>query len=265
MNGFDRTLRTKKAVFLDLDGTVYLGNELIDGAARFLAYLRHRNIPHYFLSNNSSRSKKDYVTKLTNLGIQARTDQIILSTDGVIEFLTELQINSVYVVGTVSMKSMFQEAGINPESSQPEYVILGYDTELTYAKLRKASLFLQNETRLIATHCDLVCPTPDGPIPDVGSMLALFEKATGKKPFRIFGKPNPEMIVHVLKKHNAKPRDAVMIGDRIYTDMEMANRTGCDFILVLSGETQPNEVIGLDRKPALVVNSLGDIIVSSPD
>ncbi|MFC2166240.1 HAD-IIA family hydrolase [Acidobacteriota bacterium] len=261
MSEFDRSLRTKKAIFLDLDGTVYLGDKLINGAARFLAYLRQRNIAHYFLSNNSSRSKKDYATKLSDLGIQARSDQIILSTDGVIEFLKERRINRVYVVGTESMKRMFQETGINPESSQPEYVILGYDTELTYDKLKTASLFLQNDIRLIATHCDLVCPTPDGPIPDVGSMLALFEKATGKKPFRIFGKPNPEMIAHVLEKHKAKPQEAVMIGDRIYTDMELANRIGCDFILVLSGETQSKDTDGLDRVPALVVNTLGDIIL----
>ncbi len=252
---------TKKAIFLDLDGTVYLGDKLIDGAARFLAYMRQRHIAHYFLSNNSSRSKKDYMTKLSDLGIQTGIDQIILSTDGVIEFLTEFRINKVYVVGTKSMKSMFQEAGINPESSQPEYVILGYDTELTYDKMREAALFLQNKIELIATHCDLVCPTPEGPVPDVGSMLTLFEKATGIKPFRIFGKPNPEMIAHVLKRHKVKPQDAVMIGDRIYTDMELANRTGCDFILVLSGETQPSEAKELDRRPALIVNTLEDIIM----
>jgi len=263
MGGFNRTLKTKKAVFLDLDGTVYLGDRLIDGAARFLDYLRQSHIPHYFLSNNSSRSKKDYVKKLSNLGIETRTDQIILSTDGVIEFLKESRIKEVFVVGTRSMMGMFEEAGINPESTQPEYVILGYDTELTYQKLKAAALFLQNDVKLIATHCDLVCPTPDGPIPDVGSMLALFQKATGREPFRIFGKPNPEMIAHVLKKGNLKPQDAVMIGDRIYTDMELANRTGCDFILVLSGETQPDDIKELDPKPALVVNSIGAIVVST--
>jgi HAD superfamily hydrolase (TIGR01450 family) len=261
MTGSDRTLRTKKIVFLDLDGTVYLGNRLIEGADRFLKDLQQRHIAHYFLSNNSSRSKKDYVTKLSSLGIEAETDQIILSTDGVIEYLRDLQIQSVFVVGTQSMKSMFHEAGINPESSQPEYVVLGFDTELTYQKLKEAALFVQNNTKLIATHCDLVCPTPDGPIPDAGSFLALFKKATGKKPFRIFGKPNPEMIAHVLKRHNIKPQEAVMIGDRIYTDMELARRTGCDFILVLSGETQPNDVKNLDLKPELVVNTLGDIIM----
>jgi HAD superfamily hydrolase (TIGR01450 family) len=263
MNEFDRTLQTKKAVFLDLDGTVYLGDKLIDGAARFLEYLRERNIAHYFLSNNSSRSKKDYVTKLSNLGIKAGTDQIILSTDGVIEFLKEQRIKRVYVVGTKSMKCMFQESDINPESSQPEYVILGYDTELTYEKLCKAVLLLQNNIELVATHCDFVCPTPEGPIPDVGSMLALIEKATGKKPYRIFGKPNPEMIAHILERHNAKPQDAVIIGDRIYTDMELANRIGCDFILVLSGETRLHDIKNLERQPALVVNSLDDIIPDS--
>lgn len=263
MSGFDRTLRTKKIVFLDLDGTVYLGNRLINGAARFLDYLRQNEIAYYFLSNNSSRSKKDYVIKLSSLGIQAGTDQMILSTDGVIEFLKEHGNNRVFIVGTQSMKRMFQESGINPESSQPEYVILGYDTELTYKKLMEAALLLQNNIRLIVTHCDLVCPTPEGPVPDVGSMLALFEKATGIEPYKIFGKPNPEMIAHILKKHDARPRDTVMIGDRLYTDMELANRTGCDFVLVLSGETQAHDLKSLDRQPALVVNTLADILEDS--
>jgi HAD superfamily hydrolase (TIGR01450 family) len=262
MSGLDRTLQTKKAVFLDLDGTVYLGDRLIDGAAQFLLYLKQNKIAHYYLSNNSSRSKKDYVTKLSRLGIKARIDQIILSTDGVIEYLKDYRIQKVYVVGTQSMKSMFQESGIDPESTQPEYVILGYDTELTYEKLKEAALLLQNNIKLIATHCDVVCPTPEGPIPDVGSMLSLFEKATGKKPQQIFGKPNPEMIAHILKKHNAKPQDAVMIGDRIYTDMELANRIGCDFILVLSGETQPYDIKHLVRQPALVVNTIADILTN---
>jgi len=260
MPEFDRTLKNKKIVFLDLDGTVYIGNQLIPGATLFIEQLRKRGIHYYFLSNNSSRSKKDYVKKLSNLSISAKENQIILSTDGVIEFLLSKKAKDLFVVGTQSMKEMFVKEGFQVESHKPEYVILGYDIELTYEKLKNAALFLLKETPFIATHCDTVCPTDEGPIPDVGAMLALFEKATGRRPQKIFGKPNPEMINHIIKKHDATLSEIVMIGDRIYTDRELARRVPCDFILVLSGETQREEVKTIDDPPALIVNTIGEII-----
>ena len=249
----------KKIFFLDLDGTVYLGDRLISGADKFLEMLRKNNIDHYFLSNNSSRSKKDYIKKLKRMGIPAKLDQIILSTDGVIEFLKKKNINDTYVLGTSSMKNMFKQAGIHTDSNDPEYVILGYDTELTYEKLKTASLFLSQGKKMLAAHCDIVCPSPEGPLPDVGAMLALLEKATGRKPERIFGKPNPEMIKHILEKHKTSTDQIVMVGDRIYTDMELAKRLNCDFILVLSGETMPEDLENLSSRPALVVENLGQL------
>ena len=140
---FDRTLKNKKVVFLDLDGTVYKGNILINGAKNFLEYLDDKRIIYYFLSNNSSRSKIDYVKKLSNLGIQTTEEKIILSTDGVIDFLLKKNVKNVYVVGTKSMREMFIKSGIGVDVQNPEYIILGYDTEITYEKLKKASIFLQ--------------------------------------------------------------------------------------------------------------------------
>ncbi len=260
MSSADDLLLNKQVVFLDLDGTIYMGDALIPGAEEFLKYLKDKGIFFYFLSNNSSRSKADYVKKLSNLGISTGKENIILSTDGVIEYLSANRIRDIYVVGTKSMKEMFILAGFNVESRSPSYVILGFDTELTYEKLKTAALFIQDGVDLIATHPDLVCPTPEGFIPDAGSMLALFEKATNKKPLKIFGKPNPEMISHILKKHSITPKQAVMIGDRIYTDMELARRVGCDFILVLSGETQKEDLAYIERQPTLVVESVAALI-----
>lgn len=257
---FDRTLKNKKVAFLDLDGTVYKGNVLIKGAKKFLGFLDDKRIIYYFLSNNSSRSKIDYVKKLSKLGIQTTEERIILSTDGVIDFLLNDNVKNVYVVGTKSMKKMFIKSGIAVDSQNPEYIILGYDTELTYEKLKKASILLQHGVKLIATHCDIVCPSPEGFLPDVGSMLALFEKATKKRPVMIFGKPNAEMISHVINRHKVSPEEVLMIGDRIYTDMELAKRVGCDFICVLSGETQQEDIEKLEQQPALVVKDIGDII-----
>jgi len=257
---FDRNLQSKKLVFLDMDGTIYLGNNLIPGTKKFLAYLNNKDVNYYFLTNNSSCSKKDYVKKLSNLGLAAREDQIILSTDGVIEFLLEKNIKEVYVVGTRSMKEEFIKSGIDVKSKSPAYVILGFDTELTYEKLKTAAFFLLNGVDLIATHPDLVCPTPEGPIPDAGSMLALFEKSTKKKPVKIFGKPNADMVNHIIKKHRVSPEEVVFIGDRIYTDMELAHRINCDFILVLSGETKKEDIEDLSEEPSLIVDDIGCIL-----
>jgi HAD superfamily hydrolase (TIGR01457 family) len=260
MSPFHSLFQKKKLVFLDLDGTIYMGNALIPGAKEFLDYLKDQGIYFYFLSNNSSRSKSDYVKKLSALGIYTDEEGIILSTDGVIAYLLEINVRDIYVVGTKSMKDMFNEAGFHLESSNPRFVILGFDTELTYEKLKTAALYIQNGVELIATHPDLVCPTPEGFIPDTGAMLALFEKATNKKPFKIFGKPNPEMITHILKKHNISPENVVMIGDRIYTDMELARRVSCDSILVLSGETKKENLASIEKQPTLVVDSVADLI-----
>jgi HAD superfamily hydrolase (TIGR01450 family) len=253
-------LKNKKIVFLDLDGTIYLGDNLIPGAKKFLKSLASRGIHFYFLSNNSSRSKIDYVKKLSRLGINTTKERIILSTDGVIDFLIQKKVRDTYIVGTCSMMDMFKEAGINPCSDSPEYVVLGFDTELVYEKLRKAAFFLLKDIPLIATHPDLVCPTPEGPIPDIGAMLALFEKATGKKAQKIFGKPNVEMVEHIMKRHQATNSEVVMVGDRIYTDMELANRLKCDFFLVLSGETSAEEAARLKKKPAVVAENIGKIL-----
>jgi HAD superfamily hydrolase (TIGR01450 family) len=253
-------LDKKKVVFSDLDGTVYLGNNLIPGAKNFLNHLRDKGIFYYFLSNNSSRSKKDYAKKLSGLGISAKEEQIILSTDGVIHYLCEKGVKEVYVIGTASMLDEFEKKGIIVDSKEPEYIILGYDTELTYEKLKKAALLMLEGVKLMATHCDIVCPTPEGPIPDVGAILALFEKSTGKRPHKIFGKPNADMINHIIKKHNVSTQEILMIGDRIYTDMELAHRVPCDSVLVLSGETKESDLKSLDKQPTFVVENIGRII-----
>jgi HAD superfamily hydrolase (TIGR01450 family) len=260
MSGVEFIFHDKKVVFLDLDGTIYMGDALIPGAKEFLDYLAASGISFYFLSNNSSRSKSDYVKKLSNLGISTDEEGIILSTDGVIEFLLHKQIKDIYVVGTKSMREMFIKEGFKTESLSPSFIVLGFDTELTYEKLKTAALLMQDGVELIATHPDMVCPTPEGFIPDTGSMLALFEKATNKKPLKIFGKPNPEMVAHILKKHNATPQQAVMIGDRIYTDMELARRVSCDSILVLSGETQREDLAQIEKQPTLVVENVAHLI-----
>jgi ribonucleotide monophosphatase NagD (HAD superfamily) len=121
-------------------------------------------------------------------------------------------------------------------------------------------MLLQNGAKLIATHCDLVCPTHVGPVPDIGSMLAMFKAGLKIKPVKIFGKPNKEMISHIIKRHNAQARQVVIIGDRIYTDMKLAQRAGCDFICTLSGDTKRADIEASYHQPALIVRNIGEIL-----
>lgn len=235
-----------------------MGDKSINGAKEFIAKLKAMNKYVYFLSNNSSKSKLNYVKKLNSMGIKASEEEIILSTDGVIEFLLKEGIKDIFIVGTESMKQAFENAGFNITSNNPRYVVLGYDTELTYSKIRQAALLLQKGIDLIATHCDMVCPTPEGPIPDIGSMLALFQTATGKRPIEIFGKPNSEMVSHIIEHHRTRIEETVVIGDRLYTDMKLARNVGCDFICVLSGETH-RENSTIDQ-PYLIVKNIGELM-----
>ena len=256
----DKPLKNKKLFFIDLDGTVYLGNTVIRGAREFVSRLRALNKHVYFISNNSSKSKQEYVRKLNSLGIEASEDDIVLSTDGVIEFLLREGSKDIFVAGTNAMRRSFEDAGFNVDSSNPRYIVLGYDTEVTYSRICKVALLLQRGVELIATHCDMVCPSPEGALPDIGSMLALFRAATGKVPSKVFGKPNREMVAHLIARHRATPKDVVVIGDRLYTDMELANRVGCDFVCVLSGETTQADIGKSRFQPAIIVENIGRLV-----
>ncbi|GHV66169.1 hypothetical protein AGMMS49928_00200 [Spirochaetia bacterium] len=252
----DANLKNIELLFLDLDGTVYLGNTIIDGSREFIEKMKKAGKSIYFLSNNSSKDKKQYVEKLKMFNIEAKEDNIILSTDGLVHYLNEKGIKSVYVVGTEALVAMIENSGISVSDVNPEYVIVGYDTELTYEKLAKAGLFINRGIEVLATHCDMVCPTPEGAIPDAGSMLKLLEAATGKTPKEIFGKPHASMIYHILEKNGIQPKHAAMIGDRMYTDMKLAENAGIKSILVLSGETTRDDVQEADIHIDLIVPSL---------
>lgn len=254
------SIKNKTTFIFDLDGTVYIGDKTISGVANMIRSLREKKKKVFFMSNNSSKSKQEYISKLMSIGIPSKRENIILSTDGVIDFLKQESISDIYVVGTKSMRQLFIDNGFNTQSENPAYVILGYDTELSYSKLKKAAIYLQHGSKLLATHCDIVCPTPDGVIPDIGSYLALFEKALGIRPFKIFGKPNPEMLTSLTHDLGISITDIVIVGDRLYTDMQLAKNVGCDFVCVLSGDTKREDIEQLGDFPNLIVDDASHLI-----
>ena len=255
----DHSLNGIKAVFLDLDGTIYLGNELIDGAVEFLNRCEENGVQRFFLSNNSSKSVTEYLEKLHGLGIPAEANDVLLSTHDLISWLGGEGVTETYLVGTEGMRSMLEEVGVSTRSVEPQYVVLGYDTEIDYEKLATASIHLHNGIPLVASHPDMVCPSPDGGLPDVGAYLALFKATTGVEPSHICGKPNAGMILHKIEELGLQPSQCAMVGDRLYTDMEMAAQADVVGVLVLSGEATLNDLEAAPQTPSVVVNSVADL------
>ena len=260
LSRLDSSLEGIDAVFLDLDGTIYLGGKPIDGALEFLKRLKVRGIKRFFLSNNSSKSVDQYLEKLTKMGISASSEDILLSTHDLLSWLKREGVTETYLVGTEGMGDMLREDGVRTASKEPQYVVLGYDTEITYEKLSMASIYLHNGVPMVASHPDMVCPSPDGGLPDTGAYMELFEATTGVRPAHVCGKPNAGMILHKIEELGLKPSRCAMVGDRLYTDMEMADRAGVHGILVLSGEATASDADAANQTPSLIVDSVASLV-----
>ena len=260
----DNSLADIDAVFLDLDGTIYLGGELIPGALDFLERCNNKGVKRFFLSNNSSRSVKQYLKKLHNFGIPAEEKDVLLSTHDLLSWLAKNNITKTWLIGTEGMREMLEERGITTDSNNPEYVVLGYDTEINYEKIATASIHMHAGVPLVASHPDMVCPSPDGGLPDVGAYLAMLKTTTGVEPEHITGKPNAGMIMHKIEDLGLLPERCAMVGDRLYTDIAMANRAGCVGVLVLSGEATMDDVAklneGAEQMPTIIVDSVADLL-----
>ena len=253
-------LKHKKVFFFDLDGTLYLGNKLFDGVIELIQALKEQGKRYFFLSNNSSKSTSDYLNKLNKLNIDSTRENIILSQHPTISYLKNNNYKTVFLLGNESLKKEFAEEGFNLSESNPEIIVLAFDQELTYDRLAKASYLLQKGLPYIATHLDDKCPTEDGFIPDAGGIAALLYKTTERMPV-VFGKPNKEMLMFKLREVNEKPQNAVMFGDRLYTDIKMGNNAGVTTCCVLSGETTL-EMINKNNseKPDFIINGIWEIL-----
>jgi HAD superfamily hydrolase (TIGR01450 family) len=240
----NRRLQNIRHVALDMDGTIYSGGTLFDSTRPFLDLLGNLGIGHTFLTNNSSKSAKDYLTHLHHIGIPAATDQLYTSTQATVEYLRERMpaVRRLFVLGTASMRREMEAAGFvltaDSAKDEPDAVVVGFDTELTYARLCRTAYWISQGKPFIATHPDRICPT-DQPtvLVDCGAVCAALEKAAGRGPDVVLGKPDPCMLRGILHRHGLAPEQLAMVGDRLYTDMAMARKAGALGVLVLTGET----------------------------
>lgn len=249
------------ACFLfDLDGTVYLGDHLLPGAEELLKYLDETGTPYFFLTNNSSRSREDYVNKLAGYGLLVDRERIYSSGMAAAIYLKKQKPSArIYLVGTPSLEKEFREYGFHLVDENPDFVVLGFDTTLTYKKLWKLSDFVNEGIPYIATHPDINCPTPNGFMPDIGAMMAIIEASTGKKADQIIGKPHPPMVEAVVTLTGHTPGQLTMVGDRLYTDIAMG-ATGIQTVLVLSGETKKADLPDAPCQPDLICENLGELL-----
>ena len=259
----DENLNGIKIVLLDLDGTIYLGGVPIPGALEFLQRCKERGVKTIFLSNNSSKSVNQYLVKLKSIGINTVAENILLSTHDCIQWLKARGWNKVYCLGTNGMKEMMEREGIQCLDEGVDCVVLGYDTELTYQKLSQATMLLHQKKPLVATHPDIVCPSENGGLPDVGAILKMIEATTKVQPIIITGKPRAQMVLGLLEKEGVAVSEVAMIGDRLYTDMEMAKAAGVTSVLVLSGEATQTDLENYEWRPDVVVDSVSNLFPNS--
>ena len=259
MNKFD-SLSQVRCFLLDMDGTFYLGEHLIEGALKFIEVLNEQGCEYLFLTNNSSKDSGQYAEKITRLGLPISRNKVLTSGEA-----TAMHVQSqnhrarVYVVGTSALENEFTERGLRLTDEAPDFAVLGFDTTLTYAKLWKLCDLVRAGVPYIATHPDYNCPTETGFMPDIGATIAFVKASAGREPDLIVGKPN-RLLAEKAAERIGLPLSAMcMIGDRLYTDIALGATAGIPTILVLSGETKADEVAGSPHQPSYIFQNLGTV------
>lgn len=251
-------LKNKKLFLLDMDGTIYLDQELFDGALDFLEYVKSSGGRYIFLTNNSSKGVDKYIEKLGKMGIKASPEDFISSTDATIRYLKEKGYQKTYAFGTESFVKQLRDSGLSITTEREDGIdclCLANDTELTFQKLEDACILLGSDIDYIATNPDWVCPTWYGYVPDCGSFADILYNATKRRP-RFIGKPEPEMVYLAMQATGFSKEETVLLGDRVYTDIACGVNAGISTVFVLSGEGTMEDVEKGDAKPEFIYENI---------
>ena len=256
-----QALKPIRCFLLDLDGTFYLGDRLIDGALDFLEKLRETGRQCLFLTNNSSRSAAFYVEKLHRLGAPDAFCRVLTSGQAAAAFVKrEYPQQKAFLLANEIERAEMEALGVAIDENHPDYVLITYDTELNYRKLTRLCDFVRAGLPYVATHPDLNCPTESGFAPDIGATIAYVKASTGREPDVIIGKPYGGIVEETLKVTGLKKEELAMVGDRLYTDIATGKNFGILSILVLSGETTEEMLKASPVQPDLVFGKLADMI-----
>jgi len=244
---------------IDMDGVIYRGSELIPGADRFIRDLIELELPFFFLTNNSQRTRRDVVTKLRRLGIDVAESHIFTCAMATARFLaTQKPGGTAYVIGEGGLLHALHENGYSIVDHDPDYVVVGEGRAVTYEMVETAIRMVINGAKLIATNLDPNCPTQAGLRPGCGAIVAMLETATGRRAFSV-GKPSAVMMRAARKELGLDASRTTMIGDTMETDILGAVQLGYRAILVLSGGTSRADLAAFAYRPDLVVDSIADL------
>ena len=255
----------KKLIIFDMDGTIYLGKDLFDGALETFEYLRKNNIDYVFFTNNSSHDLEFYFDKMKAFGIECDLKKnFYSSTEVTISHLLKEDVKDIYVIGNKCLKDKLAKHFNLIKEYQPNHkidaLVAGFSTELTYKELQDGCLYLQTTDCLfIATNGDWRCPIEGGLfIPDCGGMCEWIYRCTGKKA-TVMGKPNPEIITYLAEQFNVSLDEVLAVGDRLYTDIQVAVNANVDSLAVLSGESSLDDINNYPAKPTFILNSIKEL------
>lgn len=254
-------IRNTSCFLLDMDGTFYLGERVLEGSLSFLDALEEKGKQAIFLTNNSSKSGAFYVDRLKRMGVDEPFLRVITSGQATARYvLDEFPNKRAYLLGNRSLASEMLQMGVLLDAEKPDYVIVAFDTELDYAKMEKVCTLVRKGVPYIATHPDFNCPTEHGFIPDIGAIMAFIEASTGRKADMIIGKPYTGIVSDVLRHTEFQEHELAMVGDRLYTDIATGVNFGMLSILVLTGETTMPMLEASDIQPDITVERLSSLI-----
>ncbi len=254
-------LRQIKCFALDMDGTIYLGQQWIDGAKEFLHKIEESGRSYLFVTNNSSKNADVYVEKLHRMGLDIGAEKIVTSGQATIAYLQQnYPGKKVFLLGNSLLKEEFAQAGIVLEDEKPDVVVTAFDTSLDYQKMCKVCDFVRAGLPYLATHPDYNCPTENGFIPDAGAIHEFIHASAFRYPDRIIGKPNKDIVDYMVQRAGCLKEEMAMVGDRLYTDIAAGKKHGLTSILVLSGEADLEAVQESEVTPHLIFESVKEMI-----
>lgn len=250
-----------RCFLLDMDGTFYLGETLIPGSLDFIRRVEETGRDFLFLTNNSSHNADFYVQRLKRMGLNVGREKVLTSGEATAAVLQEKYPGKrAFVLGNEFLLEEMREAGVTVDQTDPEIVVVGYDTTLDYKKMTAVCDLVRAGLPYIATHPDFNCPTETGFAPDIGAIMAFIEASTGRRADRVVGKPHTGIVQAALRRTGLAAGQMAMVGDRLYTDVETGLKSGMLSILVMSGETTPEMLAAYPHKPDLVFDRLAEMI-----
>jgi 4-nitrophenyl phosphatase len=254
---FDRI----RHLLIDLDGVLYLGNTATEHAAEFITWLRRRGIAFRLVTNNATLTPREYVNKLTSMGIDVGPDEIFTSALAASTYLQQQGngAQTAYAIGEDGLVAALEGANVQIVTERPDWVVVGLDRHVTYEKLAIAALAIESGARFIGTNPDTSLPTEQGLVPGAGAIQAALVATTGVQP-TVIGKPQPLMLELAIRQMNASVEDTAMLGDRLDTDIRGANALAMPSILVLTGVSTRGDLAQSRSRPDLVVDDLAELI-----